>query len=66
MDHQTELRARRDTLEAELLGLEQAMQHQCQRGDAASTELLERVDALLRHLNQINQALCTTPDAPPA
>jgi hypothetical protein len=65
MDHQTQLRAQRDTLEAELLGLEQAMQHQCQRGDAAPTELLERVDALLRHLNQVNQALCTTPNVPP-
>jgi hypothetical protein len=66
MDHQAELRAQRDTLEAELLVLEQDMQGQRPEGATVPIELLERVDALLRRLKQINQALCTAPDAPPA
>ncbi len=66
MDHQAELRAQRDTLEAELLALEQDMQGQWQEAATIPTELSERVNALLRQLNQINQALCPTPDAPPA
>lgn len=58
MDRQDELRARRDALETELLTLEQAIQCQRQRGVAAPAELLERVDALLERLKQVNRALC--------
>lgn len=58
MDRQDELRARRDALETELLTLEQAIQGQWQRGVAAPTELLERVDTLLERLKQVNRALC--------
>lgn len=67
MDEQVQLRAQRDTLEAELLSLEQAIQGLWQRGDAAPTELLERVDALLWRLRRVNQALSGPPaGTPPA
>ncbi len=58
MDRQDELRARRDAVETELLALEQAIQCKWQRGVAAPSELLERVDALLERLKQVNRALC--------
>lgn len=66
MDQQDELRARRDALENELLTLEQAIQCQWQCGVAAPTELLERVDALLDRLKQVNRALCEPNGAAPA
>jgi hypothetical protein len=58
MDRHDELRAQRDALETELLTLEQSIQCEWQRGVAAPTELLERVDALLERLRQVNRALC--------
>lgn len=58
MDRQEELRAQRDALEVELLVLEQAIQCSWQRGISAPAELLERVDALLERLKQVNRALC--------
>lgn len=66
MDEQAQLRAQRDTLEAELLELEQALQARWERGDAAPVDLLDRVDALLWRLRRVNQALSGPAAAPPA
>lgn len=66
MDDQAQLRAQRDALEAELLGLEQDTQRLWQRGAAAPEDMLERVDALLWRLRQVNQALSGPAGAPTA
>ena len=65
-DQEAQLRAQRDALEAELLGLEQTLQGLWQRGATAPADLLERVDALLRRLSQVNQALSGPAGTPSA
>lgn len=56
MDSRSELQARRDALESELLALQPNVPDDAPRG-TLSVELLQRVERLLAQLGLVNQAL---------
>ncbi|WP_157266941.1 hypothetical protein [Azohydromonas aeria] len=57
MDPRSELQARRDALESELLALQPNVPGDAPHGGLTGVELLQRVDRLLAQLGAVNQAL---------